>query len=249
MTPRVTLMMGAMCACAAAQKPVQRVPADARQIVAAPDRAERDRSMDPQRKPVQMLEFFGTAPGMRVADLGAGGGYSTELWARAVGPSGSVYAQDTPDWGVEGLTKVWQARLARPALQNTKHEIRYWDDPFPDGVKDLDAVYMVAAYHDVLNEKRDVAAMNRAVFAALKPGGIFGIIDNSAKAGSGASDVGTLHRVDEQLVRDQVAAAGFKLAGEAGFLRNPADPRDWNADSGVNKTHDQDRFALKFIKP
>src|SRR5437763_1195407 len=83
MTPRVTLMMGAMCACAAAQKAVQRVPADARQIVAAPARAERDRSMDPQRKPVQMLEFFGTAPGMRVADLGAGGGYSTELWARS----------------------------------------------------------------------------------------------------------------------------------------------------------------------
>src|SRR5205085_8339404 len=103
-------------------------------------------------------------------------------------------------------------------------------------------------YHDGLNEKRDVAAMNRAVFAALKPGGVFGIIDNSAKAGSGASDVGTLHRVDEQLVRDQVAAAGFKLAGEAGFLRNPADPRDWNADSGVNKTHDQDRFALRFVK-
>src|SRR5438067_5247514 len=224
MTPRVTLMMGAMCACAAAQKPVQRAPADARQIVAAPDRAERDRSMDPQRKPVQMLEFFGTAPGMRVADLGAGGGYSTELWARAVGPSGSVYAQDTPDWGVEGLTKVWQARLARPALQNTKHEIRYWDDPFPDGVKDLDAVYMVAAYHDVLNEKRDVAAMNRAVFAALKPGGVFGIIDNSAKAGSGAAAASAGHNAEVQLGHDQVCRFVLNNDEDVGGVRLPAAP-------------------------
>lgn len=87
------------------------------------------------------------------------------------------------------------------------------------------------------------------MFAALRSGGVYAIIDNSAKGGAGAADAERLHRVDEQLVRDEVQKAGFRLAAEDGFLRNPEDPRDWNADSGVNKTHTQDRFALKFVKP
>jgi len=91
--------------------------------------------------------------------------------------------------------------------------------------------------------------MNEAVFKALKPGGIYAIIDNTARAGSGTSDCEKLHRIDEQLVRDEVTRAGFRVAGEDAFLRNAKDPRDWNADSSVNKTHDQDRFAIKFVKP
>jgi len=227
-------------------------PADealAREVVSAPDRLDRDRQMDPHRKPVQMLVFFGVDPGTRIGEVGAGGGYSTELFARATGPSGAVYAQDTPDWDGPGLTSVWEMRLARPALQNTRHFVRHWEEPFPADVKDLDAVYSVAVYHDVLVEKHDTARMNQAIFAALKPGGIYAVIDNSARAGTGAEDVERYHRIDEQLVRDEVKRAGFRLLEEAGFLRNPQDPRDWNADSGVNKLHTQDRFALKFIKP
>jgi predicted methyltransferase len=224
-------------------------PALAQEIVAAPDRTERDRGMDLHRKPVPMLTFFQVAPGMRVAELGAGGGYSTELFARAVGPTGTVYAQDTPNWDGPGLQKVWEMRLARPSLKNTKHFLRQWDDPLPADAKDLDAVYSVAVYHDAIAEKSDTSKMNQAVFAALKRGGVYAIIDNSAKAGTGTAEAERLHRIDEQTVRDEVARAGFKLAGEDRFLRNPDDPRDWNADSGVNKTHTQDRFALKFVKP
>ena len=216
-------------------------PGLAEQVVAAPDRTERDRSMDSHRKPAPMLTFFGLAPGVRVAELGAGGGYSTELFARSVGPSGAVYAQDTP--------KAWEMRLGRPALQNTKHFMRQWDDPLPPEAKDLDAVYSVAVYHDAIAEKGDTGKMNQAVFAALKRGGVYAIVDNSAKAGSGSTDAERLHRIDEQVVRDQVQQAGFRLVAEDRFLRNPDDPRDWNADSGVNKTHTQDRFALKFVKP
>jgi predicted methyltransferase len=205
--------------------------------------------MDSHRKPVPMLAFFGLAPGMRVGELGAGGGYSTELFARAVGPAGVVYAQDTPNWDGPGLQKAWQMRLSRPVMGNTKHFLRQWDDPFPPEAKELDAVYSVAVYHDAIAEKQDTAKMNQGVFAALRSGGVYAIIDNSAKAGSGAADAERLHRVDEQLVRDEVEKAGFRLAAEDGFLRNPDDPRDWNADSGVNKTHSQDRFALKFVKP
>jgi predicted methyltransferase len=224
-------------------------PALAQEIVAAPDRTERDRGMDVHRKPVPMLTFFQVAPGMRVAELGAGGGYSTELFARAVGPSGTVYAQDTPNWDGPALQKVWEMRLARPSLKNTKHFLRQWDDPLPPDAKELDAVYSVAVYHDAIAEKSDTNKMNQAVFAALKRGGVYAIIDNSAKAGTGTAEAERLHRIDEQTVRDEVARVGFKLAGEDRFLRNPDDPRDWNADSGVNKTHTQDRFALKFVKP
>lgn len=239
MTRRVYLVAALALSCAAAQKPA---------VVDAADRTERDRSMDVHRKPVQMLAFFGVAPGMRVAELGAGGGYSTELFARAVGPEGAVFAQDTPNWEGPGLTKAWQDRLARPAMKNTAHFMRQWDDPFPAEVKDLDAVYSVAVYHDAVAEKSDSSKMNRAVFAALKPGGVYAIIDNSARPGSGAADTERLHRIDEQLVRDEVQRAGFELVAQDDFLRNPSDGRDWNADPSVNKAHTQDRFALKFIK-
>jgi predicted methyltransferase len=205
--------------------------------------------MDAHRKPVAMLAFFETAPGMRVAELGAGGGYSTELFARAVGPRGEVYAQDTPNWDGPGLRKAWEMRLARPALQKTRHFLRQWDDPLPPEATELDAVYSVAVYHDAIAEKQDTGKMNQAVFAALKRGGTYAIIDNSAKAGAGAADAERLHRIDEQVVRDEVLRAGFRFVAEDRFLRNPDDPRDWNADSGVNKTHTQDRFALKFVKP
>ena len=239
MTRHVYLAAALVLSCAAPQKA---------QITDAADRTERDRSMDAHRKPVPMLAFFGVGSGMRVGELGAGGGYSTELFARSVGPEGAVFAQDTPNWDGPGLTKAWQGRLARPAMKNTTHIIRQWDEPFPPDLKDLDAVYSVAVYHDAVAEKSDTGRMNRAVFAALKPGGVYAIIDNSARPGTGAGEVERLHRIDEQLVRDEVQRAGFKLVGESDFLRNSSDPRDWNADSTVNKTHTQDRFALKFVK-
>ena len=133
-------------------------------------------------------------------------------------------------------------------MKNTAHFMRQWDDPFPAEVKDFDAVYSVAVYHDAVAEKGDISKMNRAVFAALKPGGVYAIIDNSARAGSGATDAEPLHRIDEQLVRDEVQRAGFELVAQDDFLRNRSDGRDWNADPSVNKAHTQDRFALKFIK-
>jgi predicted methyltransferase len=239
------LAPAALVACAASQKPPPSTP---EQIVAAPDRTERDLSMDSHRKPVPMLAFFGPAPGMRIGELGAGGGYSTELFARAVAPGGTVVAQDTPNWDGPGLQRAWAARLARAAMKNTVHVIRQWDDPFPPEVKDLDAVYSVAVYHDVIAEKSDSNKMNAGVFRALRRGGVYAIIDNSARPGSGAADCDRFHRIDEQLVRDEVTKAGFQLVDEADFLRNPNDPRDWNADSRENKTHTQDRFALKFVK-
>jgi predicted methyltransferase len=224
--------------------------ARAGEIVAAPDRTNGDRKRDIQRKPVDLLVFIGIAPGMHVADLGAGGGYTTELLARAVGPTGTVIAQDSPHWDDPGLGKVWEERLAKPVLANTKHVMRGWDDPLPPETHDLDIVTFVAAYHDVIAEKDDETKLDAAVFAALKPGGVYIVIDNSAKAGSGKTACEPLHRIDEQVVRDEVLKTGFKLAAESSFMRNPADPRDWNADPGKDpRTHTQDLFVLKFVKP
>ena len=224
---------------------------DTNAIVNAADRDPRDRAHDAQRKPAELLAFSGVAPGMHVADLGAGTGYTSELLARAVGASGTVIAQDSPHWDGPWMQTPWAARLKLPALAHTTHVMRGWNEPLPPDAHDLDLVTFVAAYHDVKAEKDDTTKLNAAVFAALKHGGTYIVIDNSAKPGSGTEACEPLHRIDEQVVRSEVAAAGFKLAGSSNFMRQPKDTRDWNADPSAKdpRVHTQDLFALKFVKP
>src|SRR5215510_14310949 len=170
------------------------VPATVRAAVDAPDRSTADRALDAGRHPVEMLAFFDVRPGMRVAELGAGMGYTTELLARAVGPKGIVYAQNNKfilDRFAEG---PWSERLQKPVMKNVVRVDREFDDPLPPEARDLDAVFMVLFYHDTVWMKADRAKMNRAVYQALKPGGVFAIVDHSAKSGTGLSDVQTLHR-------------------------------------------------------
>src|SRR5215470_9831838 len=186
LTTNLVLLLGALAACGGANAPATATPsvptAAATAIVAAPDRVDKDRERDAFRKPAELLTFAGIAPGMRVADLGAGGGYTTELIARAVGPTGVVYAQDTPNWDGPGLVKVWEMRLGRDVMKNTTHVMREWDDPLPADAKNLDVITFIAAYHDAVAEKSDENKLNRAVFAALKSGGTFIVVDNSATA-------------------------------------------------------------------
>ena len=248
-SPLIGLVLG-LVACKSSSSSSSQATPDPAKLVAATDRTPHDRDLDPGRKPVDMLKFFDLKPGMHVADLGAGGGYTTELVARSVGPTGKVFAQDTPDWDGPELKKAWQDRGARPGMENTTHVMRQWDSPLPPEATNLDEVTFVCAYHDILAEKIDQHKLDAAVFAALKPGGTFVIIDNSAKDGSGAADAEKLHRIDEKLVRADLEQAGFKLVADASFLRNPADGRDWNADPGADpRTHTQDRFVLKYKKP
>jgi predicted methyltransferase len=225
--------------------------AQAQSIVAAPDRTDRDRALDPGRKPADTLAFVQVSPGMRVGELGAGGGYTTELLARAVAPDGVVYAQNPPAFVSSFLKEVWPARLSRPAMKNVVRVDRDFDDPFPPEAKDLDRVVMNAIYHDTTYMGVDRDKMNRAVFAALKPGGEFILIDSSAKPGTGASEAEKLHRIDEQLVKDEVQKAGFKLQAEGEFLRNAQDARDWNSSppAAGERRGTSDRFALRFVKP
>jgi predicted methyltransferase len=224
----------------------------AEQIAAAPDRTPEDRALDPGRKPVETLVFLQVRPGMRVEELGAGGGYTAELLARAVAPGGVVYVQN-PEAFQRFIQTSLPARLARPAMKGAVRVDREFDDPFPSEAKDLDLVVMNAIYHDVSYMNVDRDKMNKAVFAALKPGGAYVVIDSSAKEGTGTSDAQTLHRIDEQVVRTEVQRAGFKLQSEGDFLRNPQDPRDWNSSPGAaaaaGRRGTSDRFALRFVKP
>jgi predicted methyltransferase len=227
------------------------IPTAIRAAVDAPDRSAEDRALDAGRHPAQMLAFFGIRPGMRVAELGAGGGYTTELLVRTVGPTGRVYGQNTPFMLERFAAKPWSERLAKPVMKHVVRLDRSFEEPFPPDVKDLDAVLIVLLYHDSVWMKADRAKMNRAVFAALAPGGVYGVVDHSAKPGTGLADVETLHRIDESTVVAEVKAAGFALEKTGDFLRNPDDARDWSPSPRVagERRGTSDRFVLKFVKP
>jgi predicted methyltransferase len=220
-------------------------------VVTATDRSPEDRALDAGRKPVELLAFLGVQPGWRIADLGAGGGYTTELLKRAVGSEGVVYGQNSKKLLEMFLEKPWSARLAKPVMKGVVRLDRDFDDPFPDGLRPLDAVTMVLFYHDTVWLEVNRAAMNKAVFAALRPGGVFVIVDHSARPGDGVDVTSTFHRIEENVLKSEVQAAGFVLDGQADFLRNKDDTRDWNDSprAAGERRGTSDRFVLRFRKP
>jgi len=226
-------------------------PAFYEAIVVAPDRDAADLALDAGRHPAETLRFFGIAPGMRVAEISAGGGYTAELLARAVSPGGTVYGHNAPFVLKRFAEAPWSARLAKPVMSNVVRVDREFADAIPPDAKNLDAVLIVLFYHDTVWQKVDRERMNRMVFDALRPGGVYGIIDHSARAGTGLADVETLHRIDEATLRQEVEKAGFRLEASADFLRNPADTRDWNDSprAAADRRGTSDRFVLKYVKP
>ncbi|MFQ5697667.1 MAG: class I SAM-dependent methyltransferase [Myxococcota bacterium] len=234
---------------AAAPPPAARSETDlralAQRVVSAPDRDPKDREMDARRHPADLLEFARVEPGMRVADLGAGAGYTTELLARAVGPSGTIYGQNTPQVIERYVSESWPERLSKGVMGRVVRVDSPLDAPLPD-VRDLDLVTMVFVYHDTLFQEVDRAAMNRAIFEALAPGGSLVIVDHRAQPGSGVEVGETLHRIDEGLLRRELLSAGFQLAAESEFLANPADPRDRPF---FKLDFPTDAFVHRYVKP
>lgn len=220
-------------------------------VVAASDRAETDRKLDAGRHPAEFLAFLQLPVGARVAEISAGTGYTTELLARAVGPTGTVYGQNNAFVIEKFAAAGWAERLAKPTNKNVVRVDRELDAPLPSDVTQLDSVVNVLFYHDTVWMKTDRAKMNRAIFDALRPGGTYIVVDHAAAPGHGVADVSSLHRIDEQTVRSEIQAVGFVLAAEASFLRNAADQHDWNASPGQagDKRGSSDRFVLKFRKP
>jgi len=264
---RLALLMFLAAACGGQQSPVAApasgpeptpaasasasMPSALRAVVESPDRTANDRELDAGRHPVELLAFAGVAPGMRVADLQASRGYTTELLARTVGPGGVVYSQNNKFVVEHYAAKPWAERLAKPALKNVVRVDRELDDPLPSDAKNLDAVFLVLSYHDTVWMGADREKMNRAVLASLKPGGEYIVVDHSAKEGRGLGDVKTLHRIEEQAVVEEIVRAGFRLAGKGDFLRSASDTRDWNDSptAAGERRGTSDRFVLKFVRP
>jgi predicted methyltransferase len=179
------------------------------------------------------------------------GGYTTELLARVVGPRGVVYGQNSPLILSRFAEKPWSERLAKTVNKNVVRADREFDDPLPPDAHDLDAVILILFYHDTVWMQTDRARMNAAIFKALKPGGVFGIVDHSARSGSGVADVQTLHRIEETRRPRRGREGRLPTRRRSDVSQEPSDPRDWNASPRVaaEKRGTSDRFVLKFVKP
>ncbi len=243
----------ALAACnqqAAAPPPA--VTADAPHILAALADARRpaeDTARDALRHPADMLAFAGIEPGDRVADLLPGGGYFTRVFAVAVGEAGRVYPVIRPEATVgEFETPILAVAAQYPSatMARTPYDALAFPEP-------LDVVFTAQNYHDMYiadYQLGDATAMNRTAFAALKPGGVYIVIDHSALAGAAVETVGdtALHRIDRAVVRREVEAAGFVFDGESEVLRNPADARTTNVFDPAIRGH-TDQFVMRFRKP
>ena len=196
--------------------------------------------MDAARHPAELLAFVQVKPGMQVLDVSAGGGYTSQLLALAVGTTGKVWAQRQQPGAA--LDK----RLSENPQENLVVAICPFEDPVPDGAPKLDLVTLILNYHDITYLPVDRAKMNLRLFAALKPGGRFVVVDHSAKAGADISSGKTLHRIDEAIVVAEVRKAGFVLEAQGNFLRDPLDMREESSGDAKVPT---DKFALRFVKP
>lgn len=244
---RTCARLAALClsllaaACAA-----PRVTPEIRAAIEAPDRSAADRKTDERRHPEKLLAFAGVRPGMKVLDLGAGAGYSTEILARAVGASGMVYGQNSQEAIDRYLKTRFDDRFARFPLKNVVKVIRPDADPVPAENAPFDLITVFFAYHDMAGAGIDRVMMLKRCYDALKPGGVMVIADHAAQAGTGTSVTRTLHRIDEATVMQDFAAAGFRYDGHADFLRNPDDPRNTHSSRSPVKV---DEFVLRFVKP
>ena len=204
-------------------------------ILNNPDRPATERALDAVRKPHEVMAFYAVKNGDKVVDISAARGYYTAILSEIVGAQGTVYTVNSNSR--DEINQRWKA----PKFAN----VRVADGPFDklalpqEG--SLDFVIIHLNYHDLAPEVR--GPMNQRVLAVLKKGGIYGVVDHSAKEGSGNEATKTLHRIDRLLVIKEVTGAGFTLAKEGNMLRNPEDTRV------TRQREHSDRFVLKFEKP
>jgi len=222
------------------------VPAAVQKAVSDPARPEADRKADALRDPADTLAFAGVKPGMTVAELFPGGGYYTRMISDVVGPKGAVIGIENAGW--KGAVKADREMLAAINKPNVTLQVQpFGHMELPAGKADL--FWITQNYHDLKIAQYgavDMAAFNKAVFDALKPGGTYFVLDHQANAGATLDEVAKLHRVEKQVVIREVTAAGFKLAGEGKFLNRTDDDHTKPIFDLKGKT---DQYALKFVKP
>jgi len=229
--------------------PAANVPAYVTRAIDDPARSA-DSKDDARRKIAMVMTFTGVKPGDKVLELDPGSGYWTRVFSRIVGPNGHVYtvwpdemakysARSFANW--QGLVKGTYKNvslLKQPAATLSvpqKVDVVFTSQNYHD-------------YHDPFMGPVDMQSFNKQVYDALKPGGVFVVIDHAAPAGSGAGDTNTLHRIDPMLVKKEVEAAGFKFDGQSDALRNP---KDTHTDKVFDKSirGHTDQFIYRFRKP
>ena len=219
------------------------VPSIIAQAVADPSRPAAQRATDADRKPAETLAFAGVKPGMVVGEFYPGTGYFSRMLARVVGPSGHVYGLENERW----MKPEDAAKLSGlPGI--TIDRAPFGTVRFP---RPLDIAWVTQNYHDLKIAEYgsvDTAVFDRAVYAALKPGGTFFVLDHEAPAGTDLAAIARLHRIERTQVIREVTAAGFRLVAEGNFLRRPADDHSLSIFDKRIQGH-TDQYALKFLKP
>jgi predicted methyltransferase len=220
------------------------VPDYVRKAVESPDRTPAMKARDGLRKPAELLVLSGVKPGDKVVEFAAFGQYFTTMLSSIVGEKGSILMIDLP---------YTEARAGAPsrAFVESHPNARYLVTDYntvelPDNV---DVVFNVLYYHDLPINKIDAAALNAKIFRALKPGGVFFVVDHNAAPGSGMRDVEKLHRIDPAVIREQVQAAGFQLVEESRILANPDDDLSQPVSFAADKRGTTDQSVFKFVKP
>ena len=204
---------------------MNQIPAHIQAACTCDQRSEQERNRDGGRKPDQVLAFFGVEPGMRVAELQAGGGYFSGLLSAAVGYQGHVYAHNAPASIArrKGVNPIAE-RIKDYDLKNMTALVGEVAEPGIPG--DLDAVFMIMTYHDVCYMDVDRGALLKTIHDALKPGGTFGVLDHAARDGRGFDDAHACHRIEKCALIEEVTANGFELVDESDCLENDTDTRD-----------------------
>ena len=229
------------------------VPAHIAKALADSGRPAADTSRDANRHPGELIAFAGIRPGMKVVDVSPGGGYYTRIFAQAVGPKGQVYAYigNGGDARLKSQGKDPDNQMADFKAQY--HNLGVIHGPYSGFVtpQSVDVVWTSDNYHDFHNGATGVAdteAMNKGIFNSLKHGGIYLVLDHRAPKGAGMDATSKLHRMDEEIAKQEIEAAGFKLVGESKILANPSD--DNSKRVFEQGEHDRtDQFVLKFRKP
>jgi len=216
--------------------------------VADPARPAEGRAADPLRKPTETLAFSGVKPGMTVGEFYPGGGYFTRMISGVVGPAGHVYGLENQGW--KGAVKADQDLFKEcPKCTNVTMDAQpFGTVAFP---KPLDLAWVTQNYHDLKIAEYgtvDTVAFNRAVYKALKPGGIFFILDHQGPANLTEEQIAKMHRINRDLVVKEVTSVGFKLVAEGKFLRRPGDDHTLSIFDKAIQGH-TDQYALKFVKP
>jgi predicted methyltransferase len=250
----LAILVAVVTPCAAlnsnAAPPKHVVPAYITAAVNDPARAA-DKTDDVRRQMVAVMQFTGVKPGQKVLELVPGSGYWTRVFSQIVGSEGHVYTvwpNETARFSAKSLAK-WKQLVTTPHYAN----VSLMQEPaanlsVPVAVDLVFTCQNYHDYHDPFMGPVDMVAFDKQVFAALKPGGLFVVIDHVAPAGSGISDTNTLHRIDPAVVKKEVEAAGFVFAGESDALRNPMDPNTIAVFEKSIRGH-TDHYISGFRKP